>query len=361
MRILILNWRDPRHPFAGGAEKSVLEHAKFWRKKGARITWFAASFEGASKEEVMDGIKIVRRGNHYTVHLYFIAYCLLGRFKDIDLVVDCFHFIPFFSPIFMKKYKKVAIVQERAGKLWFKNLMFPFSLVGYLMEPLFFHLYKNVQFITGSESAKNEVAQMGIKEKNITVIHHGVDRLKILGKKEKNPTVLYLGLLSKDKGFEDACEAVSLVKKQITNINFLIAGKEQKEGDYNWYAGKVKKFAKYFGYVSEKQKFELLKKSWVLINPSEKEGWGLTVIEAATQGTPTIGYNVPGLRDSIRDGKTGLLSQKNPRALAKKIISLLENKVMLKEMSEKAYVWSRNFDWKKSTEQSWFLISKIYG
>ncbi len=152
MKILILNWRDPKHPFAGGAEKSVMEHAKRWKKEGADVSWFAASFDRARKEEVVDGIKIIRRGNHYTVHLYFVIYCLSGKMEEFDFIVDCFHFVPFFSPIFMKKVKRIAIVQERAGKLWFKNLIFPLSLIGYLLEPFFFKLYKNTIFLTGSES-----------------------------------------------------------------------------------------------------------------------------------------------------------------------------------------------------------------
>ena len=96
-------------------------------------------------------------------------------------------------------------------------------------------------------------------------------------------------------------------------------------------------------------------------NISDKEGWGLTVIEAATQGTPTVGYDVPGLRDSVRNGRTGLLAETNVSELAKWLEIILTDRNLLSRTSKNALLWSMNFDWKKSTEQSWFLISKIYG
>lgn len=360
MKILILNWRDPKHPFAGGAEKSVLEHAKYWKKMGAEITWFAASFKGARNEEIIDGIKIIRRGNHYSVHFMFFVYCLQRKLTSYDLVVDCFHFVPFFTPILMFKKKKIALIQETGGKLWFKNIFFPLSLIGFIIEPLFFLFYKKVEFITASESTKIDLIKFGIKNNRIHVIPHGADRMNSYVKKETKPTVLYLGLLNKDKGFEAACEAVSLVKKEIKDLQCFVAGKESKKGDFNWYVGRARKFTKYFGYVTEQEKFDLYKKAWILVHPSEKEGWGLTVIEAATQGTPTVGYDVPGLRDSIVNGKTGILVDKDPIELAREITLLIKRKEVLSRMSNGALTWSKSFDWGKSTRQSWEVISKYY-
>ncbi len=359
MRILILNWRDPKHPFAGGAEKSIFEHAKFWAKQGARVTWFASTFANAKKEQSIDGIKIIRAGNHYTVHLHFIVYSLLNRFKDVDIVVDCFHFVPFFTPIFASNKKKIALIQETGGRLWFNNIFFPLSLIGYLTEPLFFLFYRGVEFITSSDSTKKDLVRFGIKEQKVHIIPHGVDRKHSNAIKEKNPTILYLGFLTKDKGFEDASEAASIVKQKIKNLQYWIAGKEGKKGDFNWHIGRARNFAKYFGFVSEKEKFDLYKKAWVLVHPSEKEGWGLTVVEAATQGTPTVGYDVPGLRDSVKNNKTGVLVVKNPQYLANAIISLVKNKQELSKMSQDAISWSKKFNWEKSTKESWSMINSL--
>lgn len=363
MNILILNWRDPSHPLAGGAEQSLHEHAKYWVSRKANITWVASSFEKAKKEELIDGIKIIRFGNQYTVHLLFVIYWLFGKIhKDFDVVVDCFHFLPFFTPLYIKSIRKIALINEVADRLWFSNLPLPFSWIGHKLEPLFFRFYKNIQFITASESAKNDLGKMGIKEKNINVIPHGVTLPPILPRKRENnnPTIIYCSRVAKDKGIEDALKMFQILYKEIPNLEFWIVGKEERLG---YLQGLLKtnkissKQIKYFGFVSEKKKFELLSKAWMLIHPSRKEGWGLNVIEANSVGTPAVGYDVEGLRDSIKNNKTGLLSKANPNSLAESIEILINNSRIRKELSENALKWSKEFNWEKSGRESWILVN----
>ena len=116
--ILILNWRDPMHPLSGGAEQMILEHAKYWKKSGAHIKWFASGFRKGKQREVIEGIEIIRRGSHFTVSVWAFIYYITGNFGTVDLVVDCFHFFPFFTPIYMKKVRKIAVIHEIAGSLW---------------------------------------------------------------------------------------------------------------------------------------------------------------------------------------------------------------------------------------------------
>lgn len=362
MKILILNWRDPENPLAGGAEQSLYEHAKYWAKKGASITWFSSSFKNAKREDSLGNIKIIRAGSHYTVHLLFLIYWLFGKIgKDFDIIVDCFHFIPFFTPLYIKKIKKIALINEVADKLWFSNLLFPFSWIGYKIEPLFFKFYMNVPFITASESAKKDLVKMGIREKDINIIHHGVTLPPTLPikRESKNPTIIYCSRVTEDKGIEDALKAFNILKEEIFDLEFWIIGKEEKSGYLEDLLKRNKissKQIKYFGFVSEKKKFELLSKTWILVHPSKKEGWGLNVIEANSVGTPAIGYDVEGLRDSIKNNETGLLSETNPKDLAGKTRLLIDNSKMRKDLSDNATKWSKEFDWDLSGKQSWSLI-----
>lgn len=368
MNILILNWRDPSHPLAGGAEQSLHEHAKYWDKKGAHVTWFASSFKNAKNKDNLENIKIIRAGNHYTVHLLFIIYWLFGKIrKDFDVVVDCFHFLPFFAPLYIRNVKKIALINEVADRLWFSNLPLPFSWIGYKIEPLFFRFYKNVPFITASESAKNDLKKMGIKENNINIIPHGVSLPNKLpdSKKENSPTIIYCSRVTKDKGVGDALKAMQIINNQKTikeKLTLWIVGKEEKPGYLQNLLKKNKissKQIKYFGFVSEKKKFELLSKAWILVHPSKKEGWGLNVIEANSVGTPAVGYDVEGLRDSIKNNKTGLLSQTNPNDLTKCIEILINNNKMRKEFSDNALKWSKEFNWEKSGRESWEIINSF--
>ena len=363
MRILILNWRDPNHPHAGGAEKSVLEHAKYWHKKGADVTWYSSGFKNSKREEGRNGIKIIRVGNHYTTHILFIIdYLLFGKLKGFDIVIDCFHFLPYFTPLFMRQEKKIALIQETGGRLWFKNISFPFSVIGFLLEPLFFLFYRNTIFITASESTKKDLMRVGIKKEKIQIIPHGVDTRYTKADREKKPTILYLGLLSQDKGLDDALKAFMEIKIKIPDARLWIAGREQKQG---YFRDLISNFQhpisniQYFGYVTEQEKFELYKKAWILIHPSEKEGWGLTVIEAATQGTPTVGYNVAGLRDSIKHMQTGILTDPNFPSLAKKVINVISDKKLYNSLSKEAILWSKSFDWGSSGKASFNLLKRL--
>lgn len=364
MKILILNWRDIKHPLAGGAEISTHEHAKRWVEEGCEVVQFSSSVPGRTCEEIIDGIRIIRKGSHYTVHLHALYYYLKHFKNKIDLIIDEFHFIPFFTP-FYAHTKIIAFIHETARELWFKNQPFPINILGFILEPLFFRLYKNIHFMTVSSSTKKDLIRFGIAENKIAIIHNGVSLINSKSLKEKNPTILYLGRLAKDKGTEEAFLAIKKVKEVFPKISFWIIGREEKKGYLQKLKLKAKNFGMekniiFFNFVSEKKKFELLKKAWILIHPSFREGWGLTVIEAATQGTPTVAYETPGLVDSIVDEKTGLIAKiRKPGELAEKILMLLKNKELYNLFSKNAIIWSKEFNWKKSTNQSLKLVKQF--
>lgn len=365
MKILILNWRDIRHPLAGGAEISTHEHVKRWVKEGHEVTQISSFFKGASAEEIIDGVKIIRLGNHYTVHWLSFFYYIKNLRNKVDVVVDEFHFIPFFTPLYAGS-RKIAFIHEIAGNTWFKNANFPINICGYLLEPFFFILYRNIPFMTVSESTKMELVKLGIPNKNIYLIHNGLHTKLSSGiNKETKPTLIYLGRLAKDKGIEDAINSFYLIYKERKDVSLWIVGKEEKEG----YTQKLKtltqrmkidKIITFFGYVSEKKKFELLSRAWILVHPSIKEGWGLTVIEAASCCTPAVGYNVAGLCDSIVNGKTGLLvDTKNSEKMAKRILTVLGDHKLYARLCNNALGWSKKFSWEKSTNESLKVIEKF--
>jgi len=368
MKILILNWRDIKNPLSGGAEISLFEHVKYWKKNGASIIWFSSSFKKAESKEEIEGIRFIRKGSHYTVHFWALLFYLKGKLGKPDVIIDCFHFIPFFTPFYIRerRVRIIALINEVAGNLWFSNIFLPFAYIGYLIEPLIIKFYRNKQFITGSESASQELIRLGVKRDNIFVIHHGlrVEEISSDIQKESIPTILFLGRISEDKGIKDALKVMVLIGKEIRDIKFWFVGREERKGNFsrliNGIVGNkqnLKVKVTFFGYVDEKKKFELLKRAWILIHPSQKEGWGLTVIEAASQGTPTVGYNVEGLRDSIIDEKTGILVDPNPSSLAKAVRKLINDKDLYNHLSREAIIWSSNFSWGKSGKKSWGVIN----
>lgn len=370
MNILVFSWRDPKHPLAGGAEQVMHEHMKGWGNGGHNVTLFASRFTGSLQEEVLDGVRIVREGNQY-LGVQFKGFLYYRRHKNnFDLVVDQFHGLPFFTPLYVRK-PKIAVIQETAREVWFLNhLVWPLNLIvgslGFLVEPLIFLLYKNITFVTGSESAKNDLAYFGILKKNITVIPHGVivEKLEKIPPKEKKFTIVYLGVLSKDKGIEDAIKTFDILK-DIDSFQFWVIGKAQTVEYEKKIKGLVGEFGleknvTFWGFVSQKQKFELLAKAHVLINPSFREGWGLVNIEANAMGVPVVAYSSPGLVDSVKDGESGILCKNNtPEELAKNIALISGDHSLYNKLQKRAKKWNSNFSWEDSANKSLRLIEKV--
>ncbi|MBL7036452.1 glycosyltransferase family 4 protein [Candidatus Microgenomates bacterium] len=366
MNILILGWRGPKHPNAGGAEQVVHEHAKGWVEAGHKVTLFTSSYPKAKSEEVVDGINIIRKSIQYWgVHFAAFHWYIFKKHPDFDLVIDQFHGIPFFTPLYVKT-KKIALIQEVAKEVWFVNqLPWPINhiigVIGYLGEPLIFQFYKKSLFMTGSNSAKLDLIKYGISKEKITVVPHGVLLEKVNVKKEKVNTIIFLGAVSKDKGVEDALKCFSILSKT-GKYKFWIVGKTslkyKKELEQ-----RVKKLGlteeiKFWGFVDEPKKFELLARSHILINPSIREGWGLVNIEANSVKTPVVAYNSAGLVDSVKDNSSGIIVKTNsPEDLAEAVQRILKKGNMYSFLQRGAVEWSKKFNWEKSRKLSLDLVN----
>jgi glycosyltransferase involved in cell wall biosynthesis len=372
MNILLLSWRDIKHPHSGGAEINNFEQAKVWISKGHTVTVFSSMFPNAKSTEVIDGINVIRKGSQVLgVHYNFLLWYLLSNHAKFDLVIDQFHGIPFFIPLFVR-VKKVAYIHEVAKEVWLMNpWRWPFNIiVGFIgkhIEPIVFLLYKKVPFMTVSNSTKEDLILLGIPRKNIMVILNGVTLTlpKQPIKKEKIPTLMYLGAVAEDKGIRDAIKTFAIVHQMDPQTKLWIVGKGESHIVQN-----LKDLCKelnilavveFKGFVSKEEKFKLLSKSHLLINPSVREGWGLVNIESAACGTPVVAYDVPGVRDSVLHNKTGILVKKveESEGLAKAVQSLLNNKTYYNKLSKQSEKWGKSFSWERMGEKSEEYLRKI--
>jgi len=364
MNILILNWRDPKNPKSGGAEIVTLEHAKAWVKKGHKVIWFSSEFSKSKDKEVIEGINIIRRGNILTVFLHAPIFYLFSGNK-FDLIIDEIHGIPFFTPIYTR-IPKIAFIHETADEIWNYMYPFPFNKVGIFLERQYFSLYKKIVFWTDANSTVSDLEKYGIPNKNCIAIScpAGNKPLNKLPVKEKIPTFIFVSRVVKMKGIEEVIKAFFHILKKVKNGQLWIVG----DGDEKYlkylkntmHTYNISTKVKFYGKVNETEKLELMKKAHLLLHASIKEGWGLVVIEAASQGTPSIVYNVSGLKDSVKDGKTGLILKKNnSEEMAKEALSLLDNKQKYEKFQKNAIEWSKSLTWEKATNQSISLIDKV--
>jgi glycosyltransferase involved in cell wall biosynthesis len=368
MNILVLSWRGPGHPNAGGAEIATHEHAKAWVKAGHSVTLYTSSFKNCKRNEDIDGIKILRFGNQFLgVHLIAFFWYLFGKHPKFDIVVDQFHGIPFFTPLYVRT-TILAYIHEVASEVWTSNefqkpLNIIPALVGPVVEPLFFKFYKKIDFMTVSDSTKTDLINFGIKKEKISVIYNGFNKVKVKDlKKEKLLT--FLGALSKDKGVEDALKIFYEVKRKDEEWKFLIVGRGSV-GYIDMLKMKIKELdmvgsISFEGFVTEKKKYEILARSFCFINPSIHEGWGLVNIEANSVGTPVFAYKVKGISDSVNDTKTGILFAKDDtHQMAIEILKLYSDKKRYDYYSKNCIKWSNRFSWDKAVRESLELIESL--
>ncbi|MDA0986273.1 MAG: glycosyltransferase family 4 protein [Bacteroidetes bacterium] len=365
MKILILNWQDRLNPLAGGAETHLHEVFKRIVNLGHSVTLFCSKFNGAKKDEVVDGIKVIRKGSRWFFNFRVIwEYLIRFRKNDFDIVVDDLNKIPFFTPLYVKK-PLVGVTHHLFRKSIFSETIFPLALYVYLMEFFSLPFYKKKRFIVGSPSTLKELLDNNFVKSKVHHIPYGVDHNIYKPDAENNNSeqlIGMLGRLKKYKSIDILLNAFSKVLIKLPTAKLLIVG----EGDDKKRLIEISELLKinnsvYFaGFVSEEEKIKYLQKIKFAVNTSIKEGWGLTVIEANACGVPTISSNVEGLRDAVIDGKTGfLIKYGDINSFADAMIELLENKEKLNQLSINAVEWSKNFDWDKAAFDTLEIFKKV--
>ena len=233
---------------------------------------------------------------------------------------------------------------------------FPLSFIGYMLEPIYLWLLRDRYVITESESTKRDMLRYGFSAERISVIPVGITAkpLEKLDEVDKfpQPTVLSLGAIRAMKRTLDQISAFEIAKEHIPDLRLKIAGSVTdsygKKVLRRIAASDYAQDIEYLGRVDEAKKTELMQKSHFILVTSVKEGWGLIVTEANSQGTPAVVYDVDGLRDSVKDRETGLISKQNtPQALAEAIVECLSNPDEYARLRKNAWLWSREFTLEK--------------
>jgi len=366
--ILVINKFCPLHPKAGGAEKNL---AEIFSRIGAhnRVYLISAMFPGALREESHRNINIIRIGNPHSenvirIHL-LLPFALKRYLRTLkpDILFEDVSVIPLFTPLFYPKQKKAVMIHNFNGKYAFSSQRPLFALISVIAEMFFRILYKKETVIVVSEWMRDKLLSSGFT--NIHKILNSVDKDLLNIKKEyaKRPTVLFLGRLEGRKGTDLLLKTYPLVKRMVEDVRYVIAGPDfsfgrnrtravmdQYRHDYR------PEDISFLGFVSEEQKRELLQTTWLFVVPSRIEGYGITVLEANATGTFVIGNDVPGLRESVKNGKAGLLVDCYDTPRFAKAITEWLNLEKVREKEKECRAWAATHDWDESAKQMESII-----
>ena len=361
LKVLIFNWRDIKHVWAGGAEVYVQELAKRWVSNGHNVTVFCGWDGKSPREDKINGVNIIRRGGFYTVYpLAFLYYAIRFR-KKFDIIVDCENGIPFFTPIYASTHS-ILVIHHVHQEVFRKHLSFPLSNIALFLESnVMPYLYRHSQIITISESSKNDIIKRGWgDEDNVKIVTPGISVSN--GPhfpKTTYPSFVYLGRLKAYKNVDVAIRAFAKLVYKFPEARLTIAGFGETLSDLVKLSNSlgIINSVNFAGKVSEEEKLKLLSESWISLQPSSFEGWGITVIEANSCGTAVIASDVKGLRDSVKHGYTGyLVEPKNADILAKAMEFLIDHPLERKRLEKNSLIWSRYFSWDKSAWEFLMII-----
>ncbi len=214
-------------------------------------------------------------------------------------------------------------------------------------------VYRHKKVITISQSSKSEIERLGfITSPDVEIVNPGINSVAFGPRKKMEfPQLLYLGRLKPYKNVDTLIEAFARVYSRHPVARLVIAGEGESMARLIKLSKKLQldHAVNFTGRVSENKKAELLATSWVVVQPSSIEGWGLTVIEANASGTPVVASNVNGLKDAVIDGKTGILiPPRDTHAFTQALMKLIENKVLRDSLSMQSLEFAREFSWDKS-------------
>lgn len=317
---------------------------------GHTVTQVSHAVDGLPGEETIDGVRVLRHGHRNTFNFTLRGFCSkLDMARNFDLVIEDLCKVPLYSPRW-SPVPVLVVVPHLFGTTAFREVSWPLALYVTLMESRIPSAYRGAGFVAISDSTLHDLVRRGIPESDISVVPCGIDTgFYTPGGAAPEPgAFLYVGRLKRYKGVQHILAALAALRSAGRDYRLTVLG----SGDYRTELERttarlgLRDSVTFEGFVPPARKLELLRSSWAAVFPSEKEGWGLTVIEANACGTPVIASNSDGLRDSVNDGITGILV---PHADIETLAAAMERMTtepgLRNALSDGSLRWAAGFDW----------------
>ena len=366
MKILLLCWRDSTHPLGGGSERYLEHVGEHLAAAGHEVIYRSAAHTESPRRSTRNGVRYTRAGGKYSVYPAAWRLMLLGRLgvgpaRGVDVVVDTQNGIPFFARL-VAGAPTVLLTHHCHQEQW--PVAGPLiGRVGWFLESrLAPRVYRGAQYVTVSESSREDLIALGVDPADIEIVANGVDpvpaTLPVLPADHRTH-LLTLSRLVPNKQIEHAMDVIATLRDRDLVLDVVGSG---------WWEDRLRDYARrrgiedrviFYGQVTEDYKHALLARAALHLMPSRKEGWGLAVTEAAQHGVPTVGYRgAGGLRDSIVDGGTGLLVD-DERELVDATRRLLADAPTRRRLGEAARTHAAGFSWADTGARFEQVLSRV--
>jgi glycosyltransferase involved in cell wall biosynthesis len=350
-RVHVLAWRDLDDVEAGGSELHIHEVARRWAAAGVDVTLRTSWAQGQPTEAVRDGYRVVRRAGRHMVFPRAAAAELFRRTGPRDVLIEIWNGMPFLSPLWSRR-PRIVVIHHVHGEMWKMALGPRLGALGELFERRVAPpLYRRTTIVTVSESSRRElVDELGLPAGRIRVIPNGVDARYSPGEvaKEPDPLVLAVGRLAPVKRYDALIRAADVARRRLARplrLEIVGEGFERPLIESVIEALDAGGWVTLRGWVSEAEKIDLYRRAWIIASASAREGWGLTLTEAAACGTAAVASRIGGHEDAVIDGVSGVLAPADPVALGAAMARVLGDQQLRARLSQGALERAAQLDW----------------
>ena len=356
MRLLVVNWQDRENPHAGGAELHLHEIFGRLAARGHEVTLLCSGWSGATARVTLDGMEVHRVGTRYTFP--FVAHRYYDRHlasRGHDVLIEDVNKVPLYTPRWGAR-RVMTVVPHLFGTTAFQELPFPVAAAVWLAERPMARAYRGLPFEAISESTREDLAARGIPAGSCRVIYCGIDSAFYTPAPEtrsERPLFAYLGRLKRYKGVDLVIRAFAALGRADATLEIAGTGDHRPALEALVRSLDLGDRVRFLGFVSEAEKLALLRRAWALAFASPKEGWGITNLEAAACATPVVASDSPGLRESVRDGQTGLLvPHGDVPAMARALGRFASDRSLVDAFGAAGRRFAESFTWERAADET---------
>lgn len=346
-RIHVLAWRDLDDVEAGGSEVHAATVARLWAEAGIDVLMRTSWAQGHPNRGRRDGYEVLRKGGRYAVFPRSALAEVRQTYGHRDGLVEIWNGMPFFSPLWATG-PRVVVMHHVHADMWRMVLPPRLAAIGDTMErrvaPL---VYRRSRMVTLSESSRREMLELGFPARNIDVVPPGIDpRFSPGGTRTADPSLLAVGRQAPVKRYDRLIRAVAAARHHAPGLTLTLVGtgplrQELVDLVTHLDLGDAVTFA---GRVDDDRLLDLYRSSWMVASSSVREGWGMTLTEAAACATPAVATRIAGHVDAVAEGSSGLLADSEEQ-LAEHIVAIATDGALRQRLSDGAVAHARRFTW----------------
>jgi glycosyltransferase involved in cell wall biosynthesis len=348
-RVHVLAWRDLDDPEAGGSELHIHEVLRRWAAAGIHVTQRTSYVSGRSPETMRDGYRVIRRAGRYLIFPRAVLAERAGRHGPADALVEIWNGVPFLSPIWFRGRRLVLLHHVHAEM--FQMVLPPrLAAAGRFVERrLAPPLYRRTQVATLSRSSQRELVEdLHLRPERVAVVPPGISdafRPDPTVAKAAHPLIVAVGRLVPVKRYEVLIQAVAEVHEHVPDVELRINGEGSERERLEALIDDLDAsgYVHLAGRVDDEELVRSYQEAWIVASSSIREGWGMTLTEAAACGTPAVATDISGHRDAVEHGTTGLLVSDTEMGSA--LRSVIEDDALRQRLAHGALERAAQLSW----------------